>query len=181
MKRVLVLAVVLGLTVGAQAAMAGLKIQINGNDVGATYNLAVNQSVTVDITSTDAKNYTTYLELADAGKEGLGLTPLNAQWSNPALTANAGGLSSLTVNPDGYLSNYGVIIAGVTPTAPIAGIDFTVTLTCLKGTPGHDATVLLYADDFTTVMQQVTIHQTPEPMTMCLLGLGGLFLRRRSK
>ena len=29
------------------------------------------------------------------------------------------------------------------------------------------------------MMDQVIIHQIPEPMTMALLGLGGLFLRRR--
>jgi hypothetical protein len=31
------------------------------------------------------------------------------------------------------------------------------------------------------VMDSIVIHQIPEPMTMGLLGLGGLFLRRRSK
>jgi len=30
-----------------------------------------------------------------------------------------------------------------------------------------------------TLMDQVIVHQIPEPMTMALLGLGGLFLRRR--
>jgi hypothetical protein len=32
-----------------------------------------------------------------------------------------------------------------------------------------------------TTFDSVTIHQIPEPITMTLLGLGGLFLRRRSK
>jgi hypothetical protein len=32
-----------------------------------------------------------------------------------------------------------------------------------------------------TLSDSVRIHQIPEPMTMALLGLGGLFLRRRSK
>jgi hypothetical protein len=32
-----------------------------------------------------------------------------------------------------------------------------------------------------TLVDSITIHQVPEPITMTLLGLGGLFLRRRSK
>ena len=43
---------------------------------------------------------------------------------------------------------------------------------------GVDATVLLF-NDAMQVIDTVTIHQIPEPMTMALLGLGGLFLRRR--
>ena len=30
-----------------------------------------------------------------------------------------------------------------------------------------------------TLLQTITVHQIPEPMTLALLGLGGLFLRRR--
>ena len=39
--------------------------------------------------------------------------------------------------------------------------------------------ITLYDADVTTVIDTMTITQVPEPMTIALLGLGGLFLRRR--
>jgi hypothetical protein len=42
-------------------------------------------------------------------------------------------------------------------------------------------TLTLVGADTSTLFDTVVINQIPEPMTMCLLGLGGLFLRRRSK
>ena len=47
--------------------------------------------------------------------------------------------------------------------------------TCL----GEGDVVLTLMDLETNVFDAVTIHQIPEPLTLGLLGLGGLFLRRR--
>jgi hypothetical protein len=47
-----------------------------------------------------------------------------------------------------------------------------------------DAVINLYSTDWTTptLIDSVVIHQVvPEPVTIALLGLGGLFLRRRKK
>ncbi len=42
-----------------------------------------------------------------------------------------------------------------------------------------DVLLTLSSGDTTEVMDRMVIHQIPEPMTLALLGLGGLFLRRR--
>jgi hypothetical protein len=44
--------------------------------------------------------------------------------------------------------------------------------------PG-DVTITLLDNDLVTVLDTLTISQVPEPITFGLLGLGGLFLRRR--
>ena len=43
---------------------------------------------------------------------------------------------------------------------------------------GSSETVYLL-DQALTILDTITIHQIPEPITIALLGLGGLFLRRR--
>jgi hypothetical protein len=45
--------------------------------------------------------------------------------------------------------------------------------------PGDVVLWLVDAGDPTIVLDTQVIHQIPEPMTLALLGLGGLFLRRR--
>lgn len=42
-----------------------------------------------------------------------------------------------------------------------------------------DVTLILWNAETFEIMDTVVIHQVPEPMTFALLGLGGLFLRRR--
>jgi len=48
-----------------------------------------------------------------------------------------------------------------------------------KCTALGDVVVTLYRDDLVTPINSITIHQVPEPVSMVLLGLGGLLLRRR--
>ena len=42
-----------------------------------------------------------------------------------------------------------------------------------------DVTVSVFDSNTGATLDTLTIHQIPEPMTLALLGLGGLFLRRR--
>jgi hypothetical protein len=45
----------------------------------------------------------------------------------------------------------------------------------------EDVEVILFDEDFTTVIDTFTIHQVPEPATVLLLGLGGLAIIHRKR
>jgi hypothetical protein len=74
---------------------------------------------------------------------------------------------------DLWESNLGVASVNPYGIGVLAGYEFMCT-----GAPG-DVVITLYADDIATPISSITIHQVPEPITFGLLGLGGLFLRRR--
>ncbi|MHC4112904.1 MAG: PEP-CTERM sorting domain-containing protein [Planctomycetota bacterium] len=59
------------------------------------------------------------------------------------------------------------------------GIFFEVELTCTLA--GVDVFVELYDDIGVTLLDTLIIHQVPEPMTIAMLGLGGLLALRRRK
>ena len=106
------------------------------------------------------------------------------------ITAEAGiaifddGLSVGIAYPDGEDGVWGTIVLSTIPSVAAGTMIFNdITLHC-EG-PGP-VTVSLYwvnGDDGSIIstMDTLVVHQTPEPMTMGLLGLGGLFIRRHRK
>jgi hypothetical protein len=63
-------------------------------------------------------------------------------------------------------------------TLPLGRVIDGLVLHCESYEPIGDVTLTLFDVDLNVLDSQV-IHQVPEPMTLALLGLGGLFLRRR--
>ncbi len=192
MRKLLILIVVLGMTSMASAAFS---LMVSDSGDAGTYvdppqasSYFVNESDLVwvgvyndaDGDVTDLRKGIFYLAL-ESGP--------NAQWTGawqqykPPLVAGA---------PDNYYigGSLDMYVAGV----PLADVWM---LTLTDGAPDtwnlagvldakelhsslRDSTETVWLiDEGMNIIDTITIHQVPEPITMALLGLGGLFLRRR--
>jgi hypothetical protein len=117
----------------------------------------------------------------DAASQALGGWTGNATINEPPSVAGAGENTYLgVIDPgtgvgevDAWLSNMAAV-----PTLDPWGTGILAGYELICRDLG-DVTVTLLADDFETVIDTMTIRQIPEPITFGLLGLGGLFLRRR--
>ena len=169
MRKLLVLMLVLGL---ASVANAALVLSVGGATDKEEITLDPSDSVVIDIYNTDGGDAIAYL---DVGWMSEGLYSL----SDPHLTANAGDISGFTGPyevPSYDIHEVEVILAQSEGTSTI-GSQFEITLHC-EGE--GDVFIWLFVDpDYVNPADSLVIHQTPEPMTIALLGLGGLFLRRR--
>lgn len=158
MKKLLVLTLVLGLASAASAVVIEVdKAIINPGDVA-----------TFSVVADDTGAYGAWIEVIATGTSSFGdLVVL------PAAGQDAG-------TPDGsYAGYWGFSAASLNPAAPPEiGPQFTIAFT--GGADGDSGTVtLMDGSGVNYVGEPVVVNVIPEPMTLGLLGLGGLFLRRR--
>jgi hypothetical protein len=177
MKKFLVLALVLGI---AGLANAGYQLSMNGliNGEGNQQEITIKPSETILVDITAA-----YGPLDAPGNFWLGIEPVqgSAEWirssmhvygpvaGSPALALSDGGYGELWIKGDNDNA----------PPAPgswISGTLFDVIFHC---TGAGDVMINLYDPAGSAVIDSILVHQIPEPMTMLLLGLGGLFLRKK--
>lgn len=168
MKKLLVLMLVLGL---ASAANAALSLSLGGDPAPSEYTMYVCTIIKIDVTSSE--NNTAYgawvgFDQLDKGEWKPPWTIYPAAGNTASAEDQTGAgypgwwlLATGTSNPDLY---------------PItAGKHFDIDYHC---TGMGDVTLIL--QDFNgNELQRMVIHQIPEPVSMVLLGLGGLLLRRR--
>jgi len=172
MKKVLALVVVLAM-VGL--ANAGLQYQINGADyVGSDPVWVTNKTVTVSL----------FNSADQAAAYEIGGVALNGDAAFVSGAVNAANLpGSWSVTNYGLQDGYGEVFAinydtpAVAPTK--AGVLFTFTFDFTKKYPAQ-ATIGMLDANWGAMGAPVTVNYIPEPMTLSLLGLGALALRRRS-
>jgi hypothetical protein len=172
MKKLLALMLVLGMV---SAANAALVISLDGATDISSIEIHPSDTVTVDIFDTLGANWLAYLDFYNESEGTYSLS--NVVWREAAGDGSID-WSGYSLNPSYDAYEYEVTQAWGTTTTKLAGSVWSVDLHCEKL---GNVYIELLDDDFTTILDTATIYQVPipEPMTIALLGLGGLFLRRR--
>ena len=173
MRKLLILTVVLGM---ASMANAGLTLLVGGVEQGDAITISPTDSIWIGIDAVAIPNpgqWIAYLSIDDPCSPGA-WTGGNNNYVGPEIAAAYN--YYMGVNPyygDTWYANN----SDGSPTSIGAdGLQADFEFHC-EG-PGQ---VLITLVDYGTglVVDTLTITQIPEPITMALLGLGGLFLRRR--
>lgn len=168
MKKLLILMLVLGLASTANAVILSISPD------SATVNCG--ESITVSVSSDTSGINGAYLAYIMVMETECGAL------SDCVIDTNAGDQAwCMAYQEDGWGTGF-EIGAADTQGLVAAGKHFDFTFTCPalgEGCP-CTATIDVYVDpDYDNPHDTLTVECVPEPMTIALLGLGGLFLRRR--
>jgi hypothetical protein len=189
MKKMLVLMLVFGLASTASAMTLQISVfnpttgEYNPDPVDSEITLEPSQELLLDIHNPGVQDEDLYVALVvepAAGSITGGVVHVppagdSTSWFGPGARGN--GFPGLQGNEDGPWGSIAFVqVAGT------AGI-YVDDLLFHCEAPGEAVVRLLSTVDFGTarVHDTLTIHQIPEPMTIALLGLGGLALLRRRK
>jgi hypothetical protein len=163
MKKVVVLSLVFGLASGANAALSL---------VGGTDPIKIGETATIFVANSVDDAYTAWLSIENP--------PTAAELQSIEFTpaGNPGGSSTITPHPeytDAQWIEFNVLSF---PPAPQIAAGNHVELTVIGLSEGTTR-LNLYDQGGEQVVASVDINVVPEPMTIGLLGFGGLFLLRR--
>jgi hypothetical protein len=161
MKKLLTLSLVLGLAAMANAVPT---LVISGSD---TIDYTAGGLATVVITSDDVNPYQAWLTIESGPGAAAGAM---------VILPNAGSSASVDTGYAGWWGAEALSLSTTEADWVKAGDHFTLDII---GSAEGEIVLGLYEGDGVTPINSVTIHSVPEPLTMGLLGLGGLFLRRR--
>ena len=165
MKKLLVLALVLGV---ASLANAGLAFTVGGVEYASGSTVAIDGQTTIGLvndTEFDGVPDVAYIEVAP-GAEVVG-------------SGTVGTVLPGTWSIVDYGLSYGLYYWQISNT--VAGVGDSLVGTMFTVDVAGPTTLNVYQSDWATIIGSIELASIPEPMTMGLLGLGGLFLARRKK
>ena len=164
MRKILVLILVLGLASAANAMLITVDEQ-----EGDSFEVDIKSAITV--VSEDASSWLGYIIIEEGGAGSL---------ENAVKLDAAGDIGVFSAYTEAGWGTGFELTASMSPAgvpALAAGSQFSFDY---LGSIGDTATISLFLDpEFTTPVASVNVTVVPEPMTVLLLSLGALFLRRR--
>ncbi len=168
MRKFLVVALVLGIASAANAVL----IYVDGSDPGGSIEIGEGLTPVISVVSEDGSSWLGYIIIEEGGTGALG---------NAVNLDAAGDMGAASPYEEaGWGSGYELTIAASPGGTPAVAVGPQFTLDYVGGVLGGTATIWLFVDpEYGTPADSVTITVVPEPMTVILLGLGGLLLRRR--
>jgi hypothetical protein len=168
MRKFLIVALVLGISSAANAVL----IYVDGSDPGSSIEIGEGVTPVISVVSEDASSWLGYIIIEEGGTGAL---------SNPARLDAAGDMGAVSPYTEaGWGAGYELTIAMSPGGASAIAVGPQFTLDYVGGVLGQTATISLFVDpEYGTPVDSVAITVVPEPMTVILLGLGGLLLRRR--
>lgn len=179
MKKVLVLGLVLGLACAANAALT-----IEGLPASGKINLSavVKLSLTGD-GQTPSPQAPWIVVKGPASINGGTLVyqgSLSAYWDLPRLVTELGmSEADILAYVGGSDTSMITLADGAIPPKALTGVLVDNIMLTASATKLGMVDLILMNDDLTAAISQARVEVVPEPMTIALLGLGGLFLRRR--
>ena len=183
MKKLLILMLVLGLASAANAVI--VQLSVDGSTDGAGNTTTVTSLSTLGIVSdtdgTEGKDMRLTIGDGTYGDYGTIVIWNNSGSGTHTDGGNAGDDSSVTdLGVVGTIYNHYATVTSLDSASPFnyaAGTHFTTPITYTGASAAQTLTIEL-RDSSLAVLDTVVVA-VPEPMTIALLGLGALFLRRR--
>ena len=168
MRKFLVVALVLGIASAANA----VTIHVDGIDPGGSIEIGEGLSLVISVVGEDASSWLGYIIIEEGGPGAL---------SNAVNLDAAGDMGAVSPYAEaGWGSGYELTIAMSPGGTPAVAVGPQFTFDYVGGVLGETTRISLFVDpEYGTPAALVDITIVPEPMTVILLGLGGLLLRRR--
>lgn len=175
MKKLLVLMLVLSVTAIASAAMS--PIEFSAENVGGD-----SWDISITAPGYDIVNLDIAQMSAGSGTLAPGSVSSNFDVSKGNGSLDAGSIIAISGSASGPLADPPVFVTDALYTFNWTGSADTVDITLGTAQPWDVAPFVEYYDGSGTVKEDITgtyAVTVPEPLTIGLLGLGGLFIRRR--
>ena len=165
MKKMLILMLVLGFASTASASLVLLSVD-GATAAGDTVQILEGATITLSVISDGPDPWLMEVSTLVSGAT-LGL---------PTATAAAGGMADYADYSDATMWDYELATGGVI-SLPTAGVQWTMDLTAVA--PRDSQFTVDLGEYGAAPADSILFEVIPEPVSILLLGLGGLFLRRR--